>query len=108
MDVQSAIAVISGLVIVSVIVAYWMAATGELMDSRFGRAVFISTVLSIAFWVLLTKFAPEALAAIGISSFDLGLLFAGMVFLAGAAAALFDFIGWLRGEWTTPPPPFQQ
>ena len=85
----------------------WMAAYGMLLDSRFGRVVFFSTVVSVAVWLFFSSLAPAALVAVGLSSFDLGVLLVGFVFLAGAAAALLDFVGWLRGEWTTPPPPFQ-
>ncbi len=104
MDFQSVITLAAGLALVSVVMAYWLAAYGMVMESRFGRVVFSCTVLSAGLWVFLSEITPRALRTLGVSSFDLALLLVGAVFLAGAVAAFFDLVGWLRGEWRTPPP----
>ncbi len=107
MDFQSIVTIAAGLALVSVVMAYWLAAHGMLMESRFGRTVFCCTVLSVGLWVFVSEIVPGGLRMLGASSFDLALLLVGAVLLTGAVAAFFDLVGWLRGEWRTPPPPFE-
>ncbi len=104
MDLHSAIVTAAGVTVVFVFVAYWMAAEGFMMETRFGRVVFVSAILLVALWLFITEITPNLLSVIDLSSFDLALLFIGSVLVAGVGAAFFDLVEWLRGE---PPPPFE-
>ncbi len=90
-----------------VLLLYLMAAQGSFLESRFGRAVFYSAACSLGVWFFFREVAPNVPSDFGVSFSDLALYLIGLVLVVGAGAAFFDLVGWLRGEWRTPPPPFE-
>jgi len=100
------IGVTAGVLAVVMVAAAFVMAESQMLDSRFGRAVFYTSVIASGIWVLVSELVPEILGALRMERFDAALALFAAVGAAGACGLVLDIVGWMRGEHRTPPPPF--